>query len=51
MAFSILHAFTVFSSFPIIIGDILQRTAAVAIDQLGTDGGQFVKRIVHGESK
>lgn len=49
MAFARIYAFTVFSSFPIIVGDILQRTTAVGNEI--TDGEQFVKRIVHGESK
>lgn len=48
-----LKIFTVFSSFPLIIGGDSQNrsTPAVDLDHSVADGEQYIKRIIHGESK
>lgn len=46
-----LKIFHVFSCIPLIIGNTLQHSPAVDINQDATDGDLFVKRIIHGEGK
>lgn len=51
-AYPYLKMFTVFSSFPLIIGNVLRnQEVADILAQVTEDGEQFLKRIYNGESK